>query len=287
MPKNYECDNCGSKKSKEFIEYRDGSILCYKCEHKIGSMWEKNANKSNFLKYYTLTIILIFLILAIAHIILNMDFDKKDFNNEIKNIVKENEVININREDDYIIKSKLLDNVEIVKKILEDYHKTHTYSLTDFFVCSDMAIDVWNLVKTKGINAQICAGNPDMTIYGSNQWESILLNMNHAWVIAETNPFKWLALETTGGHVVYGEENDLYYEGICFENPKKFKEFINLRQDYFKACYTAKNMANHWNEEIAGNIFSNMDDVYKFEGQIEIKEEECKDVLDQLNVLVS
>jgi uncharacterized lipoprotein YajG len=32
-------------------------------------------------------------------------------------------------------------NVEIVTGIVEDYHKTHTYSMPDLFVCADMAID--------------------------------------------------------------------------------------------------------------------------------------------------
>ena len=33
--------------------------------------------------------------------------------------------------------------------------------------------------------------------------------MNHARVIAETEPFTWLALETTGGYLVWGENKSM------------------------------------------------------------------------------
>jgi Na+-transporting methylmalonyl-CoA/oxaloacetate decarboxylase gamma subunit len=116
-------------------------------------------------------------------------------------------------------------NVEIVKSIVEEYHQTHTYSQPDFFVCSDMAIDVWNMVKSKGINAQIEVGNIDNPNANFTEY-------NHAWVLAETEPLKWLALETTGGYVVYNSTNYLYYKGFSFNTPNEFKRYLEIRTEY-------------------------------------------------------
>ena len=58
-----------------------------------------------------------------------------------------------------------LEKTETICKILSDYHKTHSYIGTeagaaqDIFVCGDMACDVWDMVRTQGIEAKIVAGN--------------------------------------------------------------------------------------------------------------------------------
>ena len=113
-------------------------------------------------------------------------------------------------------------NIEIVTGVVEDYHKTHTYSAPDLFVCADMAIDVWNMVETQGINAEIVVGNVDNP---NADWTEY----NHAWVLAETSPDAWLALETTGGYITY---EDSYYTGYFFENPREFKEYLELMREY-------------------------------------------------------
>jgi hypothetical protein len=191
--------------------------------------------------------------------------------------------------------SKNPDEIEIVKHILEEYHKDHTYTLKDLFVCSDMAIDVWNLVETKGINAQICAGNVDENIFYDMDWDYVLGKMNHAWVLAEISPFAWLALETTGGYVVLSEgssdgteeENDLYYSSkICFPNPKEFKEFLTLKDGYFDVCSKSEYLADWWNKEVAGNSYSNMDEVYQEQGKIKSLIEECNSIKTDLYHLV-
>jgi hypothetical protein len=114
-------------------------------------------------------------------------------------------------------------NAEIVKEIVENYHKTHTYSYADFFVCADMALDVWNMVKTQGINAKIVIGDVER----SNEE---LFEANHAWVIAETSPGSWLALETTGGYTV--PDNQEYYYGWHFESSRGFKTYLSLLEQY-------------------------------------------------------
>jgi hypothetical protein len=117
-------------------------------------------------------------------------------------------------------------NIRIVKGIVEDYYKTHTYSLNDLFVCGDMATDVWNMVETQGINSVLYIGNVEKNI-------SKIEDANHAWVLAEISPNHWLALETTGGYVVcnYSDicpvHNPLYYHGWRFTSPKEMKDALD------------------------------------------------------------
>jgi hypothetical protein len=113
-------------------------------------------------------------------------------------------------------------NTKIVTEIVEDYYKTHTYSMPDLFICADMAIDVWNMVETQGINAEIAVGNVDNP---NADWTEY----DHAWVLAEVAPDTWVALETTGGCVTY---EDGYYTGYFFENAREFKEYLELMKEY-------------------------------------------------------
>ena len=110
------------------------------------------------------------------------------------------------------------ERVEVLAALVSEYHKTHTYSMEDKFVCADMACDVWNMVRTKGFPARIQIGNISRDI-------TSLAEANHAWVLADVSQGKWLALETTAGRVVLLQENPRYYRGWSFESPKKYKEF--------------------------------------------------------------
>jgi len=114
---------------------------------------------------------------------------------------------------------------ETAESIVKHYHETHIYSKYDFFVCSDMALDVWNMLKTQGIDALIQIGNVDT---GAED----ITEADHAWVLAEASPGRYLALETTGGYVVYKEDNELYYKGWAFDNPKEYKKYVELKQEY-------------------------------------------------------
>jgi len=51
------------------------------------------------------------------------------------------------------------DKMQIIERITAGYYKTHTYTLEGDFVCLDMAIDVWNQLRTNGIEAKIMGGN--------------------------------------------------------------------------------------------------------------------------------
>ena len=115
-------------------------------------------------------------------------------------------------------------NVKIVKEIAQEYYDTHTYMgvqsgrSADMYVCVDMAKDVWNMVKTRGINAVIEVGSVDTDI-------SKISEATHAWVLAEVGPEQWLAIETTGGFVVNMDANPRYYAGWRFDNPSDLKKY--------------------------------------------------------------
>jgi hypothetical protein len=113
--------------------------------------------------------------------------------------------------------------IRVLQDIVKVYQATHTYSKSDFYVCADMSLDVWNMVETKGINARIAVGNVQNP---HAEWDQF----NHAWVMAEATPDSWLALETTGGVVVRGDENGRYYRGLFFDTPRDFKEYVDLRK---------------------------------------------------------
>lgn len=123
------------------------------------------------------------------------------------------------------IASPTAEKIATMKKIVENYHATHTYSLPDLYVCGDMSSDVWDMLKTQGITAKIEVGNIDKDI-------SKIEDANHAWVLAEAAPDYWIALETTGGYLVCSDvnycatSNPLYYKGWSFASPREYKDAI-------------------------------------------------------------
>lgn len=127
-----------------------------------------------------------------------------------------------------------------IKELLEEYHKTHTYSLPDLFVCEDMAIEFWNILETNGFNAKIAVGNIDKENADISEY-------NHAWVLVEVEPFKYLACEVTGGYIVYYENNPNYYKYPSFDNPAEFKKFRQLREKYFEILWELENLKSRYN----------------------------------------
>jgi hypothetical protein len=116
-------------------------------------------------------------------------------------------------------------NIATVKKIVENYHNTHTYDASGMYVCAQMAQDVWDMVKTQGIAAKIEVGNVNEKI-------SKIQDANHAWVLAEVSPNTWVAMETTGGYLVCNDAticpvtNSLYYTGWSFNTPKELQDYL-------------------------------------------------------------
>ena len=124
---------------------------------------------------------------------------------------------------------------ETAEKIVKRYHETHVYTEPDFYVCADMALDVWDMLKAQGINAIVQIGRVDRDAKD-------ITDSDHAWVLAETSPGKYLALETTGGFAVW--DNALYYKGWSFHNPREYKRFLELRYEYNVRVKIVKQLAD-------------------------------------------
>lgn len=131
--------------------------------------------------------------------------------------------------------------VEKVESIAQDYYRTHTYIVDDIFDCDNMAQDVWNILRTEGINSKIVVGNVNET--GNLTIEKC----DHVWLLAEVSPNEWIAVETTNGEVVYKEDNENYYEGFLFSNPKNYREFIKLYGDYNYQLADCENEKEYYN----------------------------------------
>ena len=133
------------------------------------------------------------------------------------------------------------DKGKLCAEILEEYHKNHTYIQGGVYECVEMATDVWNILKTRDIEAKVMVGNVEHDI-GS------LSEADHAWVIAEISPGKELALECTGGFVVPPNTNRRYYSGHPFTNPRDLRDYQNLARDYNEKVSKAKSAAADYNE---------------------------------------
>ncbi len=137
---------------------------------------------------------------------------------------------------------------ETAEKIVKYYHETHVYSSYDLFVCSDMAAEVWNMLKAVGISSIIAVGNIDTAI-------SDILQSNHAWVLAEVASGQYLALETTGGYPVPESENSLYYHGWSFDSPADLKSYNDYVKEYNTRVGFRNLLATEANE--AANLHNN------------------------------
>lgn len=114
---------------------------------------------------------------------------------------------------------------ETVANIARYYHDTHEYSTTDLFVCSDMASEVWNMLKAQGINAVVVVGSINRNL-------ASIIDSDHAWVMAEVEPGQYLAVETTAGVVKTKSDNPNYYSGWSYANPAMIKDYQFWVKEY-------------------------------------------------------
>jgi hypothetical protein len=106
------------------------------------------------------------------------------------------------------------------------YYATHEYR-EGVYDCKFMAMDVWDMLEARGINAKIVVGDVHHSI-------DYISNATHVWVIAEVESGEWVAVETTGGTLVCDDgamnicdvTNPLYYRGWVFDNPTDYMKRI-------------------------------------------------------------
>jgi hypothetical protein len=139
---------------------------------------------------------------------------------------------------------------ETAAKIVKNYHDTHVYSAYDLFVCSDMASEVWNMLKAQNISAVVVVGNKDVGI-------SDILLSNHAWVLASVGANDYLALETTGGYAVKKTEKPLYYVGWSFSSPADLKSYNDWIKEYNVRVGFRNQLNNEANKAISNTALYN------------------------------
>lgn len=170
-------------------------------------------------------------------------------------------------------------NIRLCGQIAADYCNSHTYSKDDVYDCDNMAQDIWNMLKAKGVNARIAVGyiesagdsknangnthkdsdsgilgqieTPNLTCETTNLLNSsVIESFNHAWVLAEVSPGSWLAIECTAGYTVYIDENEKYYQGLTFSNPRNYRSFLSLYRDWKAKSLDYENERIYYNELI-------------------------------------
>jgi hypothetical protein len=174
------------------------------------------------------------------------------------------------------------DKMQIIERIAAGYHKTHTYTLEGDFVCLDMAIDVWNQLRTNGIEAKIMGGNIKENVTTWN-YRQLARESNHAWVVAKLSPTEKIAIETTAGTVIKpGMANSsAYFKGIEFDTPGEIKRFDSLRKKANEVCLHASELIKDWNENFAGKQ-RRPEEIIARKSQIEQRKQDCEYTLNNL-----
>ena len=174
------------------------------------------------------------------------------------------------------------DKMQIVERIAAMYHASHSYTMEGGFVCLDMAIDVWNQLKTYGIEAKIMGGNIRENITAWN-YRQLAMEGNHAWVIATISPDEKVAIETTEGKVIKQgtTETAPYFKGIAFDDPAQVKRFELLRKLANGNCQDALKLVNDWNENVAGKQLR-PEEIIARKSRIEQRKQDCERTFDHL-----
>jgi tetratricopeptide (TPR) repeat protein len=165
-----------------------------------------------------------------------------------------------------------------IATLMADYHKKHQYLKEDFFVCSDMAIEVWDIIKTAGINARLIVGNIERDIVKHKSTHEYIAEMNHVWVMAEVISSEWVPVEATAGIIIHPKipSFDLYYKGTYFDTPRLFKEFSESRRALFQTCKEAKTMVDGFNDTYAGK--NTTKETLEHSGRIKQKMDDCENL---------
>jgi hypothetical protein len=175
-----------------------------------------------------------------------------------------------------------LNKMQIVELIAATFHKTHTYTLQGDFVCLDMAIDVWNQLRTYGIEAKIMGGNINENITAWN-YRQLARESNHAWVVAKLSPTEKVAIETTAGVIIKPGMNNAsaYFKGIEFDNPGEIKRFDSFRKKTNEVCRDVNELIKDWNENVAGKQLR-PDEIIAKKSRIEQRKQDCESTQNNL-----
>lgn len=161
-----------------------------------------------------------------------------------------------------------------LKKIAEEYRRTHTYSKADYFVCVDMALEMENILTTRKFTSQVVAGNVTVDTAGMDP-AKLMETFNHAWVVVTLAPNVHVAVETTGGFVVDADQPNFqyYYQGLVFTSARQAKETDDLIHAVNDDCAKAKEMIQDWNRNYVGRPVDVR--IVETKGRVDAKVAEC------------
>lgn len=171
--------------------------------------------------------------------------------------------------------------VQKVSYIARKYNEDHSYSIADRFVCIDMAIDVWNQLKTAGIHAVFRMGNLDFD-FPERFFMDDLRRINHIWLLVFIADGKWVPLETTSGQLITPDHPSFkrYWQGPWLKTPAQVKDFEKERNRVCESCEIAEQAIKDFNKYCAGRRPSR--DCFQLEGVCDIKDAECKRAVKKL-----
>ena len=114
-----------------------------------------------------------------------------------------------------------------------------------------------------------------------------LTKLNHIWLLVEVAPNSYVPLETTAGQMVSHDYPyyDRYWKGPQLSTPKQVKEFESMRGKACESCVMADRGAELFNKHCAGRRVTR--DCVQLEGMYEIKQQECKEALDRVRLIIS
>ena len=172
-----------------------------------------------------------------------------------------------------------------IAAIAAQYHATHTYSMLDYFVCVDMALEMANILKTRNFKPLVVAGTTKTDVSGMEP-ERMIRTFDHAWVVVELEPGVNVAVETTAG-VVADEKIpnfERYYQGLVFENPRQAKDTDVLIRTINEDCKRVGELIEDWNRTKANRPVDQA--LIEHKGRIDGKVAECKEAQDKYKELI-
>ncbi|WP_410510102.1 hypothetical protein RSJ42_08285 [Methanosarcina hadiensis] len=223
------CRNCGKKTD-------DNEKYCEECLAKAF-----NKKESTFLKSFINTLIFLFVGYIVVSCIFGLIPDNQ--NNELQTPVEKP----VSFEKPAVVEApkpsltQEQKNIIICEEVVEEYYNNHKYML-DTYDCDNMAQDVWNILQSKGIPAQIVVGNLELN---EKDIKYNYEKSNHAWIIAYPSINGGIALECTGGFVSYDSK---YFYGIWFDDPQELRDYDKIYTDYINKYNEYQSSIDYYNK---------------------------------------
>ena len=298
-----QCPNCRMDFNSEDLAptLKHGHYQCPVCEVKIPSPLtnDTDSHSSSFFNPYRMPVLIVLAVVVVSFVIYFLTFsEKKPTGNVIAPADTQPVSSPLPAPDraqpaavaplektpatPTISSPQSQDNMKIVEQIAVEFHKSHSYTLAGEFVCLDMAINVWNQLITRGIEAKIMGGNIRENITAWN-FRQLAMESNHAWVVATISPNEKVAVETTAGLVIQPGMKDYaaYFRGLEFDSPAEIKRFELLRKATYANCRATDQMINDWNENVAGKQLR-PEEVISKRSQIEQRKSDCDNAFQAL-----